>query len=68
MMPDNLAAASMCCWEGCLLPTTVECICCRLLSDCPDILCVNGEEDVREGEGDVGELQSVRVASDSAVG
>ena len=68
MIFANLEEADACSWEGCLLPITADCALCRSFSDCPDILCVNGDEDVRDGEGDVCEFQSVRMASDSAVG
>ena len=55
--------------EGCLHPvTTSTCVLCMSDSDRPEILCVNGDEDVRDGEGDVCELQSVRMASDLASG
>ena len=69
MVFTNLAETDACSWEGCLLPiTNSNCVLCRSTSDCPDILCVNGDEDVKDGDGDVCELQSVRVAGDLAYG
>ena len=65
----SLEETEVCPWEGCLLPvTTSNCMLCTSGSDCPEILCVNGDDDVGDGEGDVCELQSVRMANDLASG
>ena len=61
MIYTDLAESGACFWEGCLLPNATSiCICmlCGSISDCPTILCVNGDEDVTDGDGEAWELQS----------